>query len=139
MSVPESQRSANKLEVLNKTLEVSTYSIRIMANRKKFDPCYDEVLGKDIKSAALTIYRYTWLANDLKVTSRESYLARNELQRRAVGACNDLLIFINVAHLLYHLKGKRVEHWTAITMESRKLLRAWINAERQYYASYAMP
>lgn len=138
MSVPESQRSESKLSVLNKALEVSTYSIRIMANHKKFDPCYDEVLGKDLKTAALTIYRYAWLANDLKVTSRETYFARNELQRRAIGACNDLLIYINIAHMLYHLKGKRVEHWASITLESRDLLRSWLNADRQFYASYVM-
>lgn len=64
MSVPETQRQKGKLEVLTKAKEVTVYSWRILANQKKFDPMYDEILGNDIKTVAKNIYRYARLANE---------------------------------------------------------------------------
>lgn len=82
MSVPETQRQKGKLEVLTKAKEVTVYSGRILANQKKFDPAYDDFLGNDIKIAAKNIYRYARLANDIRVTGKETALARRKITDR---------------------------------------------------------
>ena len=136
MSVPETQRQKGKLEVLTKAKEVTVYSGRILANQKKFDPAYDDFLVNDIKIAAKNIYRYARLANDIRVTGKETALARRKLQTEAIRACEDMLINIEIAYQLYHLEGKRVEHWTNMVVESKKGLRAWRDSDRSRYKEH---
>lgn len=125
MSVPESEREKGELEALTRALDVATYSIKIMANQSKFDSRYDAVLGNDLKSSALAIYKYAWFANDIVVANKETKQVKLELQLKAIQACNELLVYVNIAHMIYRLKSKRMEHWTRITLDCRKLLREW--------------
>jgi len=126
MSVPESERGQGELKVLTKALEVSTYSIKIMSNQKKFDCRYDTMLGNDLRGAALAVYRYAWFANDITIDTVAARQVQRELQQRAIGACNDLLVYINIAHMVYHLKGKRVTYWINLVEDCRKQLREWL-------------
>lgn len=136
MSVPGTQRQKGKLEVLTKAKEVTVYSWRILANQKKFDPMYDEILGNDIKTVAKNIYRYARLANEIRVTGKETAIARRKLQTEAIQACGDMLIDIELAYPLYHLDGKRVEYWTNMVTEARRLLRAWRESDKARYGTH---
>lgn len=138
MSVPESERQLGELVALTKALEVSTYSIKIMANQKKFDSRYDAMLGNDLKAAALAIYKYAWFANDIKVNNADTVQVRLELQMKAIQACNELLVCINIAHMIYRLKSKRVEYWMTLVLDCRKLLRQWHAESQSESVGYAM-
>lgn len=136
MSVPETQRQEGKLTVLTKAKELAVYSGRILANQKKFDPMYDDFLGNDIKAVAKNIYRYIKFANNIRVQNRDTALARKKLQGKAVEACEDMLINIEIAYPLYHLDGKRVEYWTNMTTDVESLVRAWRDGDRARYKKY---
>lgn len=138
MSVPESERSKGRLAALSKALEVSTYSIKVMANQKKFDSHYDAVLGNDLKSAALAVYKYAWFANDITVTDADTWQVQSELQLKAIQSCNELLVYVNLAHMIYHLKSKRVEYWMQLVLDCRKMLREWHKESQSESKDYEM-
>ncbi len=125
MSVPESERQKGELVALSKALEVATYSIKIMANQSKFDSRYDAVLANDLKSSALAVYKYAWFAHDLHVTDKDTLQVKTELQLRSIQACSELLVYVNIAHMIYHLKSKRAEYWMKLILDCRQLLRDW--------------
>ena len=142
MSVPEGQRKQSRLEVLVKALEVATYTNQILANKKKFDPMYDDVLGNKIRDAGQNIYRYARSANDLRVQKPvtqqidpEAKEARYRLQTKAIQECGELLVLIDMAYGTYHLSAKRVEHWGRLTKTARDYLRKWREADKKRYDS----
>lgn len=142
MSVPEEKRRQGKLEVLVKALNVATYTNKILANQKKFDPQYNEVLWNDLKKVAHSIYRNCRIANDLRVMKpvsheidHEAKEARKRLQTQAIQDCQELLILIDMAYGTYHLTSKRVAYWGKITKEAREYIKKWREADRKRYDS----
>ncbi len=142
MSVPEEKRRHGKLEVLVKARNVATYTNDILANEKKFDPKYKDVLGNKLLDTGQNIYVYCRLANDLRVTKPvtgeiipEAREARQNFQTQAIQKCQELLIYIEMAHVNYHLSSKRVAYWGKITKEAREYIKKWREADKRRYDS----
>ena len=136
MSVPQEKRRKSKLEVIVKALAVVSHTNKILRNKKKFDPEFDWILGNDLRLTARAIHRHAWSSNNLRVTDKETYLARKKLQTQAIQDCNELLVLIEEAGPTYHLEASRVSYWGKITLEARELLRAWRAADAKRYKHY---
>lgn len=135
MSVPVNERSHGKLEACVKAKELSAYTIKITANPKVFKPEYQRALTDRIVETALEVHMLSWSANNVLVNSVEDMQRRLDHQDRAADACNNLLSLIEVAKPVFHLATKRVTYWGGLAIETRKLLRAWREADRKRYSA----
>ena len=134
MSVIESNRTKSELEVAVKARELTCYTLKITANEKIFLPQYRSALTDTIIQDSIDIYRFIWLANNIRVgNSREKRDRRLQLQLRAKETCNDLLTLIGIAKPLFHLTSKRIEYWIGLIINVRGLIEAWSDKDRARY------
>ena len=135
MSVPVNERSHGKLEACVKASELCVYTLRITVNPKIFKPEYQHALTDKIVDTALEIQNLSWSANNVLVNSAEDMYRRLDYQDRAADACNNLLSLVEIAKPIFHLATKRVIHWSGLAIETRKLIRAWREADRKRYSA----
>ena len=123
------------MEACVKARELCVYTLRITVNPKIFKPEYQHALTDKIVETALEIQNLSWSANNVLVNSAEDMYRRLDYQDRAADACNNLLSLIEIAKPIYHLATKRVIHWSGLAIETRKLIRAWREADRKRYSA----
>lgn len=134
MSVPVNQRTQGKLEVAVKSHDLAVYTLQITKNKKIFTEDYQDAITDKIIATALNIHCLARSANDTPMDSEEYFAERLKLQAKAVSQCNILLGLIDIAKPLFHLANKRVMYWGSKVTDTRKLIRAWSNADRKRYA-----
>ena len=134
MSVPASQRSHSKLEVILMARHLAAYTIKITKNQNVFLPDYNNGITNDIISIAKSIYVDCWTANNIYVTYREDWLERKKLQENAARNCNNLLALIQLAQEVFHLKTKRIKYWGQKTIDVRNKIRAWSSSDSKRYS-----
>lgn len=123
------------MEACVKARELCVYTLRITVNPKIFKPEYQHALTDKIVDTALEIQNLSWSANNVLVNSAEDMYRRLDYQDRAADACNNLLSLIEIAKPIYHLATKRVIHWSGLAIETRRLIRAWREADRKRYSA----
>ena len=123
------------MEACVKARELCVYTLRITVNPKIFKPEFQHALTDKIVDTALEIQNLSWSANNVLVNSAEDMYRRLDYQDRAADACNNLLSLIEIAKPIYHLATKRVIFWSGLAIETRKLIRAWREADRKRYSA----
>ena len=145
MTVPAGKRRKNDLEAEIKAVELASYTTKIMANPKKFDPKYSDVLGDKIVEAAHEIALNTKHGNELFVikTSNSTpffddmaWEARKKFQKQALLECDRLDLYIKIARLVYNDKDEkghspRINYsaWGRQAAETQKLIKSWVVAD----------
>lgn len=137
MSVPVGERRESRLEVFVQALDLVTYTLRITKNEKIFLPEYQRQVTDDIIETAKSIYIDAWDANNVRVTTKDDWRARRELQLRAARECNRLLSLIGIAKSSFHLKNKRVKFWTGKVLKVRGMIRSWNESDSKRYSQIA--
>lgn len=139
MSVNAGQRhipdtpGTKSLYACDKARELAAYTQSICSNEKVFLPKYADTTN-DIVRTAREIYLSEWEANNVMVgNDLAAWIDRKKRQREAASMCNRLLALIGLAKPLYHLRGKQFRHWSELTVDTRSLLRAWMEADRKRY------
>jgi hypothetical protein len=135
VSVPETQRTHGKLEVLTKAMDLAVYTLRITKNPKVFPPEYQSSMTDDIIRTAKDIYIDAWTANNISVRSADDWKERKYLQERAARNCNNFLALIQLAKPLYHLSSKRIAYWGKLIIEVRNLIRKWKDSDSKRYGN----
>ncbi len=142
MSVPEEKRKESKLTVILKALQLAEYTNDILANEKKFDPAFREILGNKIADMAQKIYINCRLANGTRVTKpvTNEIVPRNKARRvkyqdEAIELCEVLEGYIEMAHKNYHMPAKRAAYWTRLTAETKMFIKKWQVADKKRYDS----
>ena len=135
MSVPVNARKEGKMEVFLRCRDLCKYTLEITANEKHFPPKYQEVLTKRICEYAISIHTCAWKANNIRVSDEYTYKERHGLQAMSIASCYELLSLMDIAKPLFHLETRRVMFWTGLILETRKLLRAWRDADVKRYGS----
>lgn len=130
MSVPVSQRGEAKLEVFTLTLELVNYTLQITTNENVFLPKFRNALTDDIIRQAKDIYINAWSANGIYVDkSRTDFITKRQerfrLQELSIQGCNNMFALIQMAHKVFHLKGKRVKYWANKVANCKTKLIAW--------------
>lgn len=134
MSVPEPARHKGRLEVHVKAQSLAAYTVLILGNQKVFDPAVDDELIKRIKCCALDIYAKAWAANKIKADT--NYLNRANrymMQEETISLCDELLAYIGIAKVVYHLRKKRMKYWSGLILEVRALLQGWKESDAKRY------
>lgn len=145
MSVPAGKRKENELEALVRAKKLAAYTTKIMANPKKFNPKYSDVLGDKIVDAAHEIYLNTKRGNEIRViktTNSEPFFddiawkARKELQKQALYECDRLLMYIEMARSVYvdgdekgHAPRINYAAWGKMAAETKSLIKSWVAAD----------
>ncbi|MBR2587019.1 hypothetical protein IKE71_01435 [Candidatus Saccharibacteria bacterium] len=145
MSVPAGKRKKNELEAEVRAKNLAAYTTKIMANPKKFDPKYTDVLGNKIIDSAHEIYLNTKRGNELYVIKVSTSIpffddvawkARKEFQRQALYECDRLLMYIEMAKSVYtdeDVKGHRPRinyaAWGRMAAETKKVIKGWTVAD----------
>lgn len=134
-NVPDTPQN-RQLEACEKAVELSIHTIHLCKNKNIFKVEYQEALTNDIIRCAKDIYIYAWEANNIYVKEGDSRWQRREkLQLLAISKCHEMIALINIARRLFHLKGKKVEYWTRLVIETRTLLRKWHEANAKQYGA----
>lgn len=93
------------------------------------------LVGK--RNSRKSIYIDAWDANNVRVTTKDDWRARRELQLRAARECNRLLALIGIAKSSFHLKNKRVKFWTGKVLKVRGMIRSWNESDSKRYSQIA--
>ena len=134
-NVPDTQ-SNRQLEACQKAMELALHTIKICNNKKIFIVEYQEALTNDIIRYAKDIYINAWNANNIYVKKDNgSWQSREKLQKIAILKCNELLALINIARRLFHLKGNKVKYWSQMTLDTRGLIRKWMESNAKQYGT----
>lgn len=145
MSVPEGKRGEGKFAVLVNAQMLCIYTIKICTNKNVFLPEYQNALTDDIIRTAKNIFIDCWTANNIRITKENENEAdrqrnderkkmRRRLQERAMLNCNNLLALMQIAQLLFHLKLKRIKYWGGRTLETRAMIKAWMESDLKRYS-----
>lgn len=139
MSVNAGQRhipdttGTKSLYACDKARELAVYTQSICSNEKVFLPKYTDTTT-DIVRTAREIYLSEWEANNIVVgNDPEEWAERKKKQQKAAVMCKRLLALIGLAKPLYHLRGRQFRHWSELTVDTRSLLRAWMESDRKRY------
>ncbi len=135
MSVIESNRTENILQVSIKARALAVYTLRITRNQKIFASEFKEDLTDLLITDAVNIFRWIWKANCIRVKTSRDWERRSRLQVMAKEQCNDMLALISLAKPTFHLKTKRVEYWVSQVTEVRKMIEKWHEKDAERYKS----
>jgi hypothetical protein len=133
-NVPDTPQNRG-LIALNNALNLNVHTIKICSNPKVFDEKYQKFIDKTI-DCATDIFMSANTANNIRVTDEESKRTRLGLEHKAIIYCNNLLSYINIAQRLFHLRGRKVNYWVGMTLETRTLLGKWYKADKQRYKNF---
>lgn len=106
MSVPESKRAENKLQVLLDAQSLAAYTLRICKNPKVFTPDFQHLLTEKITNTAIDIFVNLWTANNILMKPgtenfTDNRKERKRLQDEAARNCNNLLALIQIAKPIF--------------------------------------
>lgn len=125
MSVPVPKRGEGQLDVNTKALAMTVHTFRNLENEKYF-PKSQTMFIEEMQKCALDIQRLCWIANNIKVENVPTrYARRIDLQDRAAEKCNDMIMLIETAKKLFHLRWKKTAYWIKQYVELRTAIRAW--------------
>ena len=135
-NVPDTPQN-RQLDAAWHAMELADYTLKICTNENIFLPEYRDFLTNDIVQLAKDIYFDVWKANNIRVEGKrkeELYAWRERLQRQAVLNCKALLAHISLARRVFHLKGKRVNYWSGMVIETRNYINKWREGDRERYS-----
>ena len=134
MSVPEPLRHKGRMEVHIKAQTLAAYTSKILSNEKNFDPKMDAELIRRIRDCAFDIYAKAWSANKIRAeTNMVNWITRYNLEEEAILLCDEMMAYIGIAKLVYHLRSKRMKYWSGMITEVRRLLQAWKESDVARY------
>lgn len=134
MSVPTYQRKTGKLEAIVKAKAFYIHIARSLMNEKKFDPAYWDIITKEIIYKAQKMYLDCWRANNVRVRTKNEYLARRGLQEDAKLEALDIYGLLSPAIDIFHIPMRRVCFWADGLEEIIKLISAWEKSDYDRYA-----
>lgn len=133
-NVPDNPQN-NQLDTCWKARGLALHTIKICTNRNIFLPEYQSALTNDLIGLAKNIYFKVWRANNIRVTRKEHWNSRGNLQISAILDCNNLLAAIGLARALFHLKGKKVNYWSKLVKETKGLISKWHESDAKRYSN----
>jgi hypothetical protein len=131
--VREEDRGEGKLDVLTEASKLTAYTIKIVSNQNVFKPEYKTYFTDDIIKDARNIFRYAWAANNIRVRNALDWKKRKYLQSSAIESCESLIVSIQIAKSVYHLRERRIKYWGGKALNVKKKLKAWQESDTNRY------
>lgn len=138
MSVPKTKRGKSRLEVITKSRQLASYTLKITQNENNFPKRYRSFVRDEICEVAVNISSRIYEANSIRVITVNDYNERRALQKEALRLTYRLLNNIAIWHGMHHIDNNRITFWSESIMEVQSLLRSWRDADsKRYQASLA--
>jgi len=140
MSVPKSKRKQSELDVLVEADTLATYTIKLCTNEKKFPKRYRWCITQQIVSAAVSVAKYTSMANAIVANTEDSFLLRQSYQQHATAEIDGLLTMMDISYRTFSsLRNQsdtqeiNMSHWSAQAHKVRSLLFSWKKSDKERY------
>ncbi len=133
MAVIRVNRRPGKFEILSKAMDLCVYTITICKNEKHFPKRNRWILTQPIVNEAVAILTNVRYANSVRITEREDYLYRRQMQAEAFAHSEALLSLIEIAYNCLNLEPERVEYWTGLVVEVEDKIKGWQRSDRERY------
>lgn len=140
MSTPSYNRHHNNpkaeqtLEAILMAKKLAVHTIKICSNENVFDPKYRGAITNDLIETAKDIYADAQEANNVYVgDDAEQWHCRKRLQDEALSKCKRMLALITLAREVFHLRGKKVNYWSELTVDTKDKIKAWRDSDRGRY------
>lgn len=133
MSVVKSKRGKSELEIINKSRELASYTLKICSNEKSFPKRYRWCITSNIVDDALNIYSDIRKSNAIFVKFKVDYDERRKCQNTALGTIDSMLGNMDIAYATFNIEDKRFEYWVGLVMDVQKLLRSWMKSDLERY------
>ena len=133
MSVVKSKRSIPNTQVILDADALLRHTLLVTSNEKIFKPCYKGLTNK-INDLALNIYinclealNISLKRSKLSPTERYSreHILRLQYQEEAIRNCKALLMILNIAYSVFHLRGHKVDYWASLVITARTSIIKW--------------
>lgn len=110
MSVVKSKRTESDLEVVTKSIALSSYTIHICSNEKNFPKRYRWCLTSKIVEHTIDICNNINKANSVFVSSYRDFQTRRQYQNIALASTYALLTMMDIAYSTFSIEDDRIEH-----------------------------
>lgn len=117
-----------KLDVVNKAIELMNYSIRITSNRKRYPVKYIQII-KRIQNKSMDIYEFLMDANRLNLFTSKA--ERLELQTKAITACDKLSCLVEMSMNLNLIGTDVVNDWQEKINDVKYMTIAWRETDKK--------
>ena len=133
-NVPDTP-SNRQLEACQAAMDLAVHTIKITSNTNIFKVEYQGAVTNEVISTAKTVYTSAWSANNVYVSKvkPDRWPEREKLQYEAINKCNELLALINIARRVFHLKSTKVNYWSQLALNARRLITKWHEANAEQY------
>lgn len=135
MTVPEGKRTKSKLDFHTKAIELASYTKQICNNNEIFPKRDRWIIANRLVEASITILVNLVKANGIFVNSWETYEERLIYQKLARDATLEMLALMDFAYNVYPISSKRMEYWSKLITEERKLILAWMKSDRDRFTA----
>lgn len=133
MTVPVNKRGKNTLEVWQKSVALTKYTMEIVGNTKNFPGKYRK-MNDALIDTAWSISRHLWLANNVYVGAGApagNVDERLHLQSVAIAECREMLFEIDLAGKVLHRPAKKTAYWAEMAKSVLDMARKWHEADRR--------
>ena len=133
MSVRKCDRNEGNLQVLNLSLNLAVYTLQICHNEKVFPKSQRWIMTQRIVNECLDAVTCIRRANAVLVQDEQGRAYRHAQQIEAHSHIGALLSLIDLAHRVFGIELRRVEHWTRVAVETDDKLKAWMKSDKERY------
>jgi len=133
LSVPEGKRTESKLAFHTQAIELAKYTTTICNNNKIFPKRDRWMIANRIVDASITILTSVVKANGIFVTTKKDYEDRREYQELARDSTLELLALMDLAYAKYPIESRKIEHWTRLVHDERKLILKWMKSDKDRF------
>lgn len=127
----QDRHEKQEFRLLDKALELCTYSLNILDNPKNFDPKHNRTINQ-MEYEARMIYHTIRVANDIYMGKDPLKIRqRLQMQRDVIRLCEELKTDIMIAKGLFHRPAKQIIGWTAKVNEVEADIKAWHKSDKQ--------
>ena len=138
LSVPKTKRGKSKLEVIIKSRQLASYTLKITQNENNFPKRYRSFVRDEISEVAVNISARVYEANSIRVITVNDYNERRALQKEALRLTYRLLNNIAIWHRMHRIDNNHITFWSESIMDVQSLIRSWRDADsKRYQASLA--
>lgn len=116
-----------KLDVIVKATSLMKYTLTITSNRKRYPNKY-VTLVKRIQDTCMNIYEFLLDANRLNIDI--SKVERNELQTKAIAACDKLSCYAEISMNLNLIGSDSVSYWQKQINDVKYMTISWRSKDK---------
>ena len=119
--------SNQKLDVIVKAVGLMEYTLTITSNRKRYPNKY-VTLVKRIQDTCMNIYEFLLDANRLNIDI--SKVERNELQTKAIAACDKLSCYAEISMNLNLIGSDSTSYWQKQINDVKYMTISWRSKDK---------